>query len=197
MSKKEIQDLIYRTAKRNTAKIRPNYFLVIAKIESNFDPEAKSPTGAKGLFQFIGSTWRGYSDSNDDIFDPVTNTLAAIRFTEDNLKLLKNRLDRDPELYELYMAHNLGAGGATRLLKASPGEKVSKSLIGSKPVYNPFFLINPRTKEPYTAAAARERYKAHFKKIFDSFETEQHSTAAEQPTFFEWLAAILKRIFKK
>ena len=43
----------------------------IAQLESNFDPTAKSPTGATGLFQFTRGTARDYGLV--DRKDPVAN----------------------------------------------------------------------------------------------------------------------------
>lgn len=56
----------------------------LAQKESSGDPYARNASGASGLFQTIPSTFKAYRDKNlpDDIFDPVANTVAAIRYIQ-------------------------------------------------------------------------------------------------------------------
>lgn len=56
----------------------------LAQKESSGDPHARNASGASGLFQTIPSTFKAYRDKNlpDDIFDPVANTVAAIRYIQ-------------------------------------------------------------------------------------------------------------------
>lgn len=56
----------------------------VARCESGFDTYNVNPSsGASGLFQFLGSTWRGswgaqrFHNLGFDVFDPVANALAA------------------------------------------------------------------------------------------------------------------------
>ena len=146
---------------QNSNSIMPKeYYHKMAMIESRLNPNAKSPTGAQGLFQFTSRTWKGYGKGNR--FDPVANTQAAIKFTNANHKYLKRKLGRDPQPHELYMAHNIGPGGARRLLSANPSARVSRSLIGSNPAHNPKFF---RGKNGFvTVQEAIKRYKSSFYK---------------------------------
>ena len=51
--------------------------------------------------------------------DPTANALMAGAFTKQNAAWLKTKIGRDPTDGELYMAHFLGAGGASKLIKAA------------------------------------------------------------------------------
>jgi hypothetical protein len=51
--------------------------------------------------------------------DPTANALMAGAFTNTNATILNKRLGRPPTEGELYIAHFLGAAGATRLIKAA------------------------------------------------------------------------------
>jgi hypothetical protein len=50
--------------------------------------------------------------------DPATSASMAARFTEDNKAFLQSRTGREPEAVDLYLAHFLGAGGASNFLSA-------------------------------------------------------------------------------
>ncbi|MEJ6845193.1 transglycosylase SLT domain-containing protein [Sinorhizobium fredii] len=95
--------------------VDPNALLTIAWIESRGNPNAKNPnSSAGGLFQFIDSTARGYGLQNK--FDPAQAADAAARLTRDNSEALEKVLGRKPTTGELYLAHQQGIGGATKLL---------------------------------------------------------------------------------
>lgn len=96
-----------------------------AKIESNFNPNTVSSTGAKGLFQFTKGTGKTYGLA--DPFDPAQNADAAARLYLDNSNGLKKRLGRDPTGGEVYLAHQQGMAGASALL-ARPGDNVVDAL---------------------------------------------------------------------
>lgn len=141
--------------------IDPNYFLKTANIESRFNPNAQSPTGAKGLFQFIRSTWNGMPGSRGlNPYNPQHNTQMAVKLAQQNSARLEKALGRKPKNHELYMAHNIGAGGALRLLKANPNAVVSRRMIGSNPRHNPKFFYDKG--RPVTAARAIQKYQNEF-----------------------------------
>jgi len=93
----------------------PGYLSQTALIESGGDPNAVSPTGAKGIFGFTGSTAKQYGLT--DPTNPMQSADAAGRLAADNAKALKQALGRDPTAGELYLAHQQGAAGAAALIK--------------------------------------------------------------------------------
>lgn len=108
-----VRKLISEAAQRNG--VDPEAMLEIARIESNFNPDAKNRRStAGGLFQFIDSTARQYGLKNR--FDPGAASEAAARLASDNKRLLEARLGRQVTAGELYLAHQQGAGGALKLL---------------------------------------------------------------------------------
>jgi len=161
LTKAEVKNLIVVKVAALGSPMPVGFFDKMCYIESRYNPGAVSSTGCKGLFQFSQMTWKQFGVG--DRLDPSANTEAAIRLANANFALLKKGLKRDPLPGEVYMAHNIGAGGALRLLKADPHVQVSKALIGSKPEYNPKYLMSGKT--PVTAAIAINRYIADFKGV--------------------------------
>lgn len=92
-----------------------NYLRRLTTIESGGNPNARNPkSSAGGAFQFIDSTAAQYGLKNK--FDPVESSNAAARLTLANRAHLTKVLGRDPTPGELYLAHQQGAGGATKIL---------------------------------------------------------------------------------
>lgn len=108
------------------------YLAQTASIESGGDPNAVSPTGAKGLFQFTKGTAAQYGLSNPN--DVVASTYAAGKLASDNSGVLTQALGRPPTAGELYLAHQQGAGTAAALL-ANPNAPAGQVLasIGVNP----------------------------------------------------------------
>jgi hypothetical protein len=82
-------------------------------------PTEVSPTGAAGPFQFIRSTGQQYGlvgDGKDTRTDVDASVLAANRLTDDNAKVLTERLGREPTPGELALAHQQGAVTAANML---------------------------------------------------------------------------------
>lgn len=95
--------------------VDPAAMSVIAQIESGGNVNAKNPnSSAGGPFQFIDSTAKQYGLK--DRFDPVQASDAAARLTRDNAAVLTKALGRAPTAGELYLAHQQGSGGASKLL---------------------------------------------------------------------------------
>ena len=124
-----------------------DYLLAQARIESSLDPDARAPTSsAAGLYQFTKGTWLetldrhgashglDWADAAIDRgqvgdpalraqimalrFDPGASALMAAELASDNRAVLAEALGREPDAAELYMAHFLGAAGATTFLSA-------------------------------------------------------------------------------
>jgi hypothetical protein len=108
----------------------PGFMERMAGIESGGNPQAYNPSGAAGLFQFMPKTAAGYGLV--DPYDPVAASDAAARLTLDNAAVLRRSLGREPTAGELYLAHQQGAGGASKML-ANP-DTPAASLVGAKAV---------------------------------------------------------------
>ena len=90
--------------------------LRIVELESRGNPIAANPqSSARGLFQFIDSTWNRFGGGNR--FDPNLNATRGVQLLAQNRDILRRALSREPEPWELYLAHQQGAGGATELLR--------------------------------------------------------------------------------
>lgn len=112
------------------------YLVQQAAAESSFNPAAKARTSsASGLYQFLESTWmqmvERYGDkhgietdgkSRRDILalrnDPKAASLMAAEFAGENERVLNSHWGGKVGSTELYLAHFLGAGGASSFLKA-------------------------------------------------------------------------------
>lgn len=93
------QPLIQAAARRYA--LDPALLTALIEVESDFDPQAASPAGAKGLMQLMDSTAASLGVS--DPFDPVQNVMGGAR-------LLRQLLDRyGGDLRLALAAYNAGA----------------------------------------------------------------------------------------
>jgi hypothetical protein len=108
--------------------------------ESSGDPNAKSKTStASGLAGFTNDTWelvknkfgKQYNLTNKN--DPEQQKIATNLLAQDNYNILKNKLkNHNITNKDLYVAHFMGANGATRMiLNVKRGQ-------GDKPAYETF-----------------------------------------------------------
>ncbi|CAA6804488.1 MAG: Membrane-bound lytic murein transglycosylase D [uncultured Sulfurovum sp.] len=104
-------------------------FLYISMVESAFNPQAKSRTGAGGLWQFTVNT--GSKEFNlhigqnlDERYDPIRATDSAIKY----LYKMNNNLDA---WYLTTMAYNCGNGCVNRSLQKA-GTRDLGTLISSR-----------------------------------------------------------------
>lgn len=80
------------------------------KAESNWDPKAESPVGAKGLAQFMPDTWEEFGDGGDP-FNPKDAIAAQGRYMKHLKNAVKDHADGDKELVALTLAaYNAGPG---------------------------------------------------------------------------------------
>jgi hypothetical protein len=145
----------------------PDYVNKMQRIESGREKDPwkavppKNPDGtrmssASGAFQFIKSTWAankppGAPDSAKDA-TPQQQAEALVKFTAQNAKALAGaKLPVNDTT--LYIAHNLGSGGASQLLSAPPTAD-AKEIVGADAARNnpKFFRGKP------TVATVLQRY---------------------------------------
>lgn len=108
-----------------TSGVSFGYLMATAHQESAFNPQARARTSsASGLFQFIDSTWTSMVNrhggrlnvSRDDRLTPRGSALMGAEYARENGEYLRrNGLPNGNT--ELYMAHFLGAGGASTMLR--------------------------------------------------------------------------------
>lgn len=99
----------------------PPALVWLAEVESSFNPEAKSPVGARGLYQFMPATARSLgleAGPPDERTHPEKSGRAAARY----LKNLYRRFDSWPLALAAY---NAGEGRVGRLLKQHGGTTFS------------------------------------------------------------------------
>lgn len=122
-----INDLISAAAERNS--VPSDLLMNIAGAESSGRSDAANPrSSAKGVFQFIDSTWEGLGGTPGNQFDPQENVELGARFTRQNAERLKQELGRDPTYAETYAAHYFGPGVSSMLKNADPSDPIEVGL---------------------------------------------------------------------
>lgn len=91
----------------------PDELLSLALIESGYNPEARSPVGAVGMWQFMRPTARIYGlsvkHSDDQRKDPILSSIAAAR-------LLRDLYFYHGDWQLALAAYNAGSGGVAKAL---------------------------------------------------------------------------------
>jgi membrane-bound lytic murein transglycosylase D len=98
----------------------PQDLIYLAMIESGFNPKAKSPAAASGLWQFIGETGRRYgltvTRRVDERNDPAKATDAALSY-------LADLYERFGSWYLAAAAYNTGEGRVSRIMRQVTGSE--------------------------------------------------------------------------
>jgi membrane-bound lytic murein transglycosylase D len=126
----QYEDMI--TAKLD-AKGMPRELIYLALIESNFNPTAKSPVKAVGMWQFMSATARQFGLAVRGKVDERKNPAKA---TDAALKYLDQLHDRFGSWYLAAAAYNSGQGTVSKALRTVLGK--------TKGTDEDFFRILPR-----------------------------------------------------
>lgn len=171
------------------------YLMQQANVESSFDTDAKARgSSATGLFQFIDKTWLSMVNKYGDKYglgnlaskiddsgkvqsraakqqilslrnDPAIASLMAAEYAAENKSTLEQSLGQRVGATDMYLAHFMGAGGASAFLKAmndapsTPGA----TLFPQAAKANKAIFYDKQTGAPKTLAQIYE----HFDRKFD------------------------------
>jgi hypothetical protein len=114
--------------------VDPKVLIDMVAIESKFDPQArpfnprtgKYLSSAVGLLQFLKGTWADQLRANGSKYgiaigtpptDARANALMGAEFIKSNMNYLKGKVKRDLTETDVYLAHFLGAEGASKFLQ--------------------------------------------------------------------------------
>ena len=132
-----------------TEKKVPNQLVWLAEVESSFDPEARSPAGAAGLFQLMPQTAKQYGLRTwpfDQRLDPEPNARVAAA--------LLGRLHEKFKDWRLTLAaYNAGEGTVQNLLKkhrATTYDEIAPYLPAETQMYVPKVEATLKKREGIT-----------------------------------------------
>lgn len=114
----------------------PAALVWLAEVESSFDPEARSPVGALGLYQFMPATAERFGLSlrpEDERLVPERSATAAARY----LKLLHKRFGSWSLALAAYNAGEGRVGGLLKKHKATTFEGIADHLPSETRMYVP------------------------------------------------------------
>lgn len=154
----KVKDIIVGAAKR--VGVNPGIMLAMGQQESSFNPSAqpyikdkktgerKLLSSAKGIFQFINSTWdamvKKYSGQYPELlkgaFDPEANALAGALYVKENSDFLKRR-SIPVTGTSIYATHFLGPGGAAKLFSA-PKDALASDIMPGPAASNPHIFFD-------------------------------------------------------
>jgi len=155
--------------------IDPEYYKILAMVESNNNPNAKASTSsATGLYQFTEGTWLGLTDqlgldyTLEDRKDPIKSKEVVEAFTKQNKNYLTKKLGKEPNNTELYLSHFLGMGGSSKLLSKlseDPNATIDTVATRAQIEANKKIFLNKdgsfkRTKDIYNWAAGKFNEKS-------------------------------------
>jgi Transglycosylase SLT domain len=105
-------DRLFRAA-AELYSIDPDLLAAIASVESGGNPDAVSPKGARGLMQLMPATANRFRVL--DPYDPISNTLGAVRFISFLRQYRTVHGDGAPlSLVEMLAAYNAGEGAVDK-----------------------------------------------------------------------------------
>ena len=164
---------------KNSKFADADYYKTLGYIESSLDPDANrgNSRGAKGVFQFMWNTAKQYG--LQDRFSVDQSLEAVVKLTNDNASALKKAgFATSPE--NLYLAHQQGAAGTIRLLRAARGDNVNISARNIDTNLTPAMrdIVAPEGAERTIATRGKQRVAADFvTQWYRKFRSGQASAA--------------------
>lgn len=128
-------DMIERTALAFV--VRPSFLRAVVACESNFNEQAKSKAGARGLAQVMPQTARLLGVEPDLLWDPAVNLYSAAKY----IRYLVDRYGND--LDKVLIAYNAGPA-YVETDRPLPGETILY-LERVKSAYRHFLLLSTGT----------------------------------------------------
>ena len=142
------ENLVPSLKKIFSAQGVPPELVWMAEVESTFNPAARSPAGAVGLFQLMPATAKHLGlqiEPEDQRLDPSKNGQAAAKY-------LKDLYDRFEDWPLAIAAYNGGEGRISKLLKANSArnlDAISDQLPSQTQMYVPKVLATIRHREGF------------------------------------------------
>jgi soluble lytic murein transglycosylase-like protein len=101
---RDVESLVRQAARAE--RVDPSLASAVARTESNFDPQARSPAGAAGVMQLMPATAQALGVENP--YDPAQNARGGARY-------LRELLDRfGGDVRRAVAAYNAGPGAVER-----------------------------------------------------------------------------------
>ena len=106
-SREEVRRIVIQEAMRSRS-VAPALALAVAKVESDFQADAESVAGARGVMQLMPATARGeFGVEAPDLWEPRLNVQLGIAFLDDLLDRYNGRVD-------LALSHYNGGSGVRK-----------------------------------------------------------------------------------
>jgi hypothetical protein len=192
------RDLITKAA--HMAGVDPKALIATIAVESGFDPNAAPknpnlPSSAKGLGQHLDGSWMedlnlhgkkfGIPNGTNQ-FDARASALMTASRLKYNGEKLQKMLGRPVTVTDIYLAHLMGLGGASKFLK-SPEDAIGAEVAATSAKQHPnYFYAGGKAltvKEVYAKFAEKlAKRPAEFGVTVADLKTAGSSTASPAPT---------------
>jgi soluble lytic murein transglycosylase-like protein len=91
-----------------THGVNPTVVAAVMRVESAYDPRARSHAGARGLMQLMPATAARFGVKQEELYEPKRNLEAGVRY----LRFLLDRFGNDP--VRVFAAYNAGENAVDR-----------------------------------------------------------------------------------
>lgn len=181
------------TTAASSSSIPLSTYAAIASIESNGKPGAVSPTGAVGIFQFVGKTWNEQMPSNPITpstertkDDPRLDVDLSAKAARNYLTSISKRLGGTTAPTWLYMGHNLGIT-ATPIIykahKAGKGDLLISEIYAANPTWRKWPLVAKENGYNInsTVTTIRDQIAAKYVKRLEGVNVSQQAPSTTTP----------------